>query len=74
MSEWISVKDRLPEFTRTEYDWYCSDWILVWNGRYPRIATYEKYPEKEPQFMCGVIDFEPKNVTHWMPLPELPRG
>ncbi len=32
MSEWISVKDRLPEFTKDEEGWCCSDWVLVWTG------------------------------------------
>lgn len=66
MNEWISVKNRIPEYN-TE--------ILIIDGEYIRIGDcWENH--------CA-IDDEPKQyfsssdgymkVTHWMPLPELPK-
>ena len=63
MSEWISVKDRLPQVKEDVliYDshhrniykaWYIGD-IDVWFSN-----------EYLPQFI---------NITHWMPLPEPPK-
>ena len=59
MSEWISVKDRLPEK----------------DGRYLAITKHYKQPviaqytknEKYPW------NWLMNNVTHWMPLPEPPK-
>ena len=72
MSEWISVKDRLPE---TE-----DDFVLVIVSGEPRkniklqsayeLATYNTEDgwilEKWPDWMCA-------KITHWMPLPEPPK-
>lgn len=49
MSEWISVKDRLPE----EQGYYID--IVYFRGK----TKWAKGNER---------------VTHWMPLPELPKG
>ena len=80
MHKWISVKDSLPEFTKDEEGWYCSDWILVWTGTNRFLALYEKYPNKDAEFIRIApknlelpFAIELKNVTHWMPLPELPK-
>ena len=58
MSEWISVKERLPDI---------ETWVLVHcvNGKITsdlRIAPFGK-------FMISPVYGE---VTHWMPLPEPP--
>jgi len=65
MSEWISVKERLPEVFKDvliankrgkHYD-ISKGW---WTGTYfdrPARGVYRRY----------------KNVTHWMPIPEPPK-
>ena len=65
VAEWVSVKDRLPEKS----------------GCYLAITTAGNrsvldYSNKYKMFNC-FDDIEPKGleieVTHWMPLPELPK-
>ncbi len=59
MSEWISVKDRLPE---------SDDYVLCYRdscGLSSRIMVGFYLRGK---WTCGAIG----NVTHWMPLPEPP--
>jgi hypothetical protein len=51
---WISVKDKFPERGQ-KVDW----WVDNGEGGY-RIAGIK--------FICGLPDFTPFNVTHWMPL------
>lgn len=60
--EWISVDDRMPTV--------CGDY-LVTDGDAQMVASMN---------LSGVFDFfenskfwEHENVTHWMPLPELPQ-
>lgn len=78
--EWISVKDRLPPAkedvlfvgrlvlsTGEVYRYVCKGWKYDDNPNDP-----EWYDESNRQ-----IDEQPtmeNNVTHWMPLPELPEG
>lgn len=63
-SQWISVKERLPEKS-------CS--VIVW-GRYtkdcPRRANEARFDHKRKRFYqdCTIT----KDATHWMPLPEAP--
>ncbi len=59
MSEWISVKDRLPEFGET---------VLVFEGKV-FIAIYKK-----SGFIKHCFDLEhyAEDVTHWQPLPAPP--
>lgn len=64
MSEWISVKDRMPESHYGE-----SDNVLVIDEIGIRKILYFDggcwcYPTGETYG---------RNVTHWMPLPELPK-
>lgn len=61
MNNWISVKDRLPEAEKEVL-------VLVirkyYGGDYKLITTaiYED----------GKVSTEDDEVTHWMPLPEIP--
>ena len=64
MSEWISVKDKLPEefenviaFNRRGRGKACDMDICWWNG-----YSFDR---------CGKRPYS--NVTHWMPLPEPPK-
>ena len=61
MSEWISVKDRLPE----EY----GDVLVfrVYNQRpMMSVDTYDADRKRFSKYHNG-------GVTHWMPLPEMPK-
>ena len=61
VQEWISVKDRLPEESG-EYLAYC--------GEYDGICVlYFEISKTKGRWMRKW-----KEVTHWMPLPEPPRG
>lgn len=68
MTEWISVKDRLPAFQtgNTSLRIICiditSEYKPVFDAFYDDICKcWITYP-----------DVSKKNVTHWMPLPNLP--
>jgi len=82
MSEWISVKDRLPELRTSvlcvvenhigkipivlSREQTTHDGIIEW------IATFAfKPPEKYGEPFFPVV--KEKLVTHWMELPELPK-
>jgi len=58
MSEWISVKDRLPEFEQ--------DILICRDLGEARIVQTEEY---QGSLYWGTSY---NNVTHWMPLPEPP--
>jgi len=60
MSEWISVKERLPES-----DGMC---VLVWTGAAWLLARYIGEGIWHEDW-AGV---RPLSVTHWQPLPEPP--
>ena len=68
MTEWISVKDKLPEDR---------DWVLVWHTAYktPKKAKYkDDFGFSLPIFILdGANSLELEGeVTHWMPLPNAP--
>lgn len=63
--EWISVKDRLPDGPETDF--------IVCNKDGPTFAIYGKKSKKFYNFYER-ISWEVKGVTHWMPLPELPKN
>lgn len=80
MSEWISVKDRMPSRKGLEPDE--SEYVLVSEQSFDAI-TGEKL--KSSVSICGFYhdgwsEFDnfgyvrPENITHWMPLPEPPEG
>lgn len=56
MSEWISVDDALPETSHDE--------IIVWNGRWSRVASYLMTSDKGAAFLTPHGDLIPA-VTHW---------
>ena len=82
MSNWISVKDRLPEIDSTGRGWgdhrvsksvrvLCackqkSGKVFVKEGYY-ELWDYSQNPDWK---IPGTIN----SVTHWMPLPEPPEG
>lgn len=71
MSEWISVKDKLPEkqidvvFYSDPYEW--------WTGMFtPKNLGYDNDGFKYHQHWGDDGYHKIKNVTHWMPLPKPP--
>lgn len=71
MSEWISVKDRLPEDERDVLAYYGFD---KGNGvlgmRFIGVLSYFAY-DTNPHWQHEHTGLR---VTHWMPLPEPPKG
>ena len=67
--EWISVKDRLPEYSNDGF----ADAVLVTDGFVQHMAYFvggewrfaESGEIKEPMWY---------RITHWMPLPQPPKG
>lgn len=72
MNEWISVEDRLPKIqtpVMVKEDWIDEIQIasLLKDGK--------TWWEHSINHICNgdaCCDFEIKDITHWMPLPELP--
>ena len=60
MSEWISVKDRLPEPNTAV--------LVCRDGYYGSEVAVAVYKDEYLKFITGY------NVTHWMPLPEPPES
>ena len=79
MNNWISVKDRLPEYEIN---------VLVWGeargmnpnmgGAYTFICRRKNlkgtFFEKQADRYVEENQFVAKYVTHWMPLPEPPKN
>ena|ERR1700677_1538511 len=70
MSEWISVKDRLPPECES---------VLVWSKGFDPISAFLSYTYDKKPLMYFVNDWDEsdtnlklEDVTHWMPLPEPP--
>ena len=76
LNEWISVKDKLPEkdgnYLVTACDEGCSAGEGIWYSTVVVVAEYYKgswtwYDGGREYSLEGI-------VTHWMPMPELPKG
>ena len=63
--EWISVKDRLPK------NW--TDVLVLSRFGFLETAVYTGTPGKWRIGWNGDM-LEADNITHWMPLPEPPKG
>ena len=81
MAEWISVKERLPEENGRYlcnipiYEGYQE--VLYFATNLEAVDDYDFYHRNH----AGFFDYEHKygycehsDVTHWMPLPEPPKG
>lgn len=76
MSNWISVKDRLPEISDALFAnkcWLATDGNRVHELRYVRnrYAKTEKGRAPRWEDMSGRLAH--MEVTHWQPLPEPPK-
>lgn len=77
-SEWISVKDRLPDVDTCPEKFYERAHVNVYNGEYVLPAIYERinYPEQKLKYRwkyCWGRTYDGPPITHWMPLPEPPK-
>lgn len=75
VQEWISVKDRLPD--NKEYDWVLAQ--VVENNGFMHIPTVMEYRQSKNDWFEETYGWLSEHnglftVTHWMPLPEPPKG
>lgn len=74
-TKWISVKDRLPD--NKEHDWVLAQ-VVEDNGfmHIPRVMEYRQAKNDWFEETYGWLSEHDGlfSVTHWMPLPELPKG
>ena len=78
MSDWISVKDRLPESGSTVLVLWDDKYLYNGNEIHNRRIQTAICCNENVDTKCFVADdtyyTEVINVTHWMPLPEPPKG
>ena len=76
VQQWISVKDRLPE--KTEHDWVLVQLKLVPEDAYGVPCVAELRNGEWYDADGCLIGTDPEGgcviVTHWMPLPQPPKG
>ena len=75
MSEWISVKDRLPKLPNAKW---CERAVIVYAGDRVMPMVYERAIVRGKalerwKWVWGRIYDDPQSITHWMPLPEPPK-
>ena len=75
VQKWISVKDRLPD--NKEYEWVLAQ--VVENNGFMHIPTVMEYRQSKNDWFEETYGWLSEHnglftVTHWMPLPEPPKG
>ena len=78
VQEWISVDDRLPieEAKAHEQEWpgeYPEFIVMIERGSLPTTLYYD-LKENEWFRINTALERETYKVTHWMPIPEPPKG
>ena len=73
--QWISVTERLPD--NKEYDWVLAQ--VVEDNGFMHIPTVMEYRESKNDWFEETYGWLSEHngaftVTHWMPLPEPPKG
>jgi hypothetical protein len=83
VSEWVSVNDRLPD---KEGKYLCAEYSKQFNKHSIKVFNFafnlykvDKYDFSNCKGISGFYEYDAewgysyfRNVTHWMPLPELP--
>ena len=76
MMGWISVKDRLPDVNKTKSG-YEKVYVIGATERKVRVMIYERACVRGKTVFRWkwVFDriYDGDEITHWMPLPELPK-
>ena len=75
VQEWISVKDRLPKIYDKDSDW--SGTVLFRTTQGHIHSGRRKFGRHRMSFWIDESDnlfFSKEEVTHWMPLPQPPKG
>ena len=77
VQEWISVEDRLPEQPPNRVDEQGRSWVtqnidcIVYDGKIVFVAHYSF----QNKFFWYSDTLHPlKNITHWMEIPQPPKG
>ena len=70
MSEWISTRDRLPEISERSPINPSSQRVLVTDGKNIQVGVRWRCGKEEYFLPDFREDFD--DITHWMPLPEVP--
>ena len=75
VQEWISVKDRLPD--NKEHDWVLAQ--VVEDNGFMHIPTVMEYRQSKNDWFEETYGWLSEHngaftVTHWMPIPEPPKG
>ena len=72
VQEWISVKDRLPDLISCNVGTAYSEAVIAWtSGRKAMIAVWDGIDWIAP---FDYWEAWGEEITHWMPLPLLPKG
>ena len=72
VQEWISVKDRLPDLIPCNVGTAYSEAVIAWtSGRKAMIAVWDGIDWIAP---FDYWEAWGEEITHWMPLPEPPKG
>ncbi len=66
VQEWISVKDRLPK--------YFEHVLINAPGDKPFTTVHEAHLRKDGLWDTGLYRYDKEDVTHWLPLPQPPKG
>lgn len=79
MSEWISVKDRLPEIGTEVIAWSPKSYTGLGQGRVTALCRLIRYEEATEFYWAnhypGNSNIHTQEaITHWMPLPEPPKN
>lgn len=72
MMKWISVTERLPELIPNRAGTAYSEAVILWtSGRKALIGVWDGI-----DFLCAAEywEAEGEDITHWMPLPQPPKG
>lgn len=74
--QWISVKDRLPDVAGMYIVVACDEWCSYGEGIwYDRVVVVADYSGGCWNWNDNGTDYDIDDlVTHWMPLPEAPKG